>query len=87
MLLDDINKVIDTLYALQDEGYYMDYIFNRGALTEDLLNDIGILSNTFKRLRISLKSLESHYMEIASIGKAYSSTWVENSGNARKKAK
>lgn len=61
MLLDDINKVIDTLYALQDEGYYMDYIFNRGALTEDLLNDIGITeqyiqetTDKFEKLRIAL---------------------------------
>jgi hypothetical protein len=61
MLLERMNNLISTLSQLTDEGYYMDYIFNRGTLTEELLKDIGIteeyISNTldkFEKLRIAL---------------------------------
>lgn len=61
MLLERMNDLINTLSQLTDERYYMDYIFNRGTLTEELLDEIGIteeyISNTldkFEKLRIAL---------------------------------
>lgn len=61
MLLERINELINTLSQLTDEGYYMDYIFNRGTITEELLKEIGItedyINNTldkFEKLRIAL---------------------------------
>jgi uncharacterized protein YjiS (DUF1127 family) len=60
MLLEKLNELISTLSYLSDKKY-MDYILNAGALTDELLKDVGIteeyLNNTldkFEKLRIAL---------------------------------
>ncbi len=60
-LLDELNNLISTLAKLTDTKYYMDYIFNSWAGTQELIKEIGVdynyLSETlnkFEKLRIVL---------------------------------
>lgn len=60
ILLEKINGLISTLSRLTDD-YYLDYIFNRGSLVDELIKDIGITEEyiqetltNFEKLRIAI---------------------------------